>query len=214
MDDLGSGSADCAMTCGGFGVSCGKLVELITCDDVTRLGCDCGACCGKLPPLPPQNPPPPFLPPQPPLAEYGNYTEDCAPSNGNQLALCARRREEGAMVWSALGTGVGIAVGLISTFILMRWLWRRWVAKFRSRRRTQTPVEFEPDGIMLEGVLEGVPVAIATAAPAQNVSSGQSPPEAVIAGIISSTLEDVDEGGSVSEAEHVRETPIPLSEQQ
>jgi hypothetical protein len=217
MDDLGSGSADCAMSCGGFGVSCGKLVELLTCADVTQLGCDCGACCGKVLPQPPALPTPPFLPPQPPLAEYGNYSEDCAPSGGNQLALCARPRQEGSILWPALGTGLGIAVGLIVIFILTRRLYRKWLEKFRSRRRRPTSVEFEPDGIVLEGVLQAVPVGIATAAPVQSVSSGQSPPEAVIVatGIVSSRLvhDEDHEGGAVSEAEHAHESPMPLPEQ-
>ena len=57
----------------------------------------------------------------------------------------------------------------------------RWLEKLRSQREASLR-NVEPDGV----VLHAVPVAIATAAPPQGVSSATSPPEAVITGIVSS----------------------------
>jgi hypothetical protein len=178
MSELGSGSTDCAMTCGGFGVSCGALVDLLTCEDVTKLDCECGGCCGKFPPQPPASPPLPITPPQPPLVDYGNSSDDCP--TGNQLALCANR-EDLSRGFSWLGTGLAIALGLVALMGLLRWLYMRWLEKLRSQREASLR-NVEPDGV----VLHAVPVAIATAAPPQGVSSATSPPEAVITGIVSS----------------------------
>ena len=154
--DLSSGEAGCSTVCGGAGATCSDFLSLLTCDDLSSLGCACGDCCVDNYPV---SPPPPYMPPSSPLVgEQIPCTNKTYSRNLRALTRCttgsSTRQDNGPeVIQVADGPGLSIvlaamltAAGAYATYLALRRAREKWQA--RSLPPSQS--EAEVSGVTLQ----------------------------------------------------------------
>ena len=154
--ELSSGppAGGCDTTCGGLGASCGALLNLLSCEDVSALNCNCGTCCGKN--EPPLMPPPPPDMPRVPLATFNNFTDECSRSEWRRkMTVCARSYNgvttDEMDVGSAVGVGLAVGLSIMAVLLAASSMYRTWHRKQLERRQSQQPEEVS--GVVLSSAL-------------------------------------------------------------